>query len=553
MKKLICLFLFLPAFAIGQANPPQAMASQESLKKSAETFVTNFMKYWEDKKYDQVMKSMTEDATFTTAVQTINWPDDIKASMASNAIPEFKFDIYSMSSEVFGQSGAIVTIRYIQSTTAQGNTRISDNLDLLVLVMKEGDWKLKSYNPQEFYPVKFSGNIDKKWQTGKSEPINRLMGSMNQMSGIFYYFMEESKKNGISPAQLGKKLGSKFATFWDPSKGFEGLVSGFLWNLQTMSNYIEVLERNGNTAKFKYDPLKQQAKRWNLTDQELLDYYRNAFGEISSYLGGTCSIAEDGNYYVLTLTSVPGWLPPAETQQLKEAVAKGDSAKVYNIRAQYLKKQGKFTEALKMFDKAAGFQPGNEEANIGRITMNFQAGKANDGLKIINQWVEGYPKNYQAWTYKAMAEADMGNTGESLKGFEKLTRLQPDSAAGWVGKGQMQYQLKKYPDALKSFNKAILLDPKRLDVHGMKAAAMARLGKFDEALVICNKVLELSPSNTETIYNRACVYNLKGDKANALADLKKAVGLNPLLKAYAQSDEDFKSIWNDADFKKLTQ
>ena len=39
---------------------------------------------------------------------------------------------------------------------------------------------------------------------------------------------------------------------------------------------------------------------------------------------------------------------------------------------------------------------------------------------------------------------------------------------------------------------------------------------------------------------------------NALADLKWAISLRPELKAYAPEDEDFKSLWDEEDFKKLT-
>ena len=87
----------------------------------------------------------------------------------------------------------------------------------------------------------------------------------------------------------------------------------------------------------------------------------------------------------------------------------------------------------------------------------------------------------------------------------------------------------------------------------MQAATLARLGRFDDAFVSINKALEISPDDPSGIYNRACIYSMKGDKANALADLKMAIGFNPSFKEYAPTDEDFKSLWDDKDFIDLTK
>jgi hypothetical protein len=44
-----------------------------------------------------------------------------------------------------------------------------------------------------------------------------------------------------------------------------------------------------------------------------------------------------------------------------------------------------------------------------------------------------------------------------------------------------------------------------------------------------------------------------GDKANAIVELEKAIKINPSFKLNAKIDEDFKTLYNDADFKKLTE
>ena len=113
--------------------------------------------------------------------------------------------------------------------------------------------------------------------------------------------------------------------------------------------------------------------------------------------------------------------------------------------------------------------------------------------------------------------------------------------------------LNRHEEAVAAFEKALSLDPKRFDVWGMEASELAKLKKYDEALVAINKGIELNPGYAGNIYNRACIYCLKGDKTHALEDLATAFVKMPQLKQHAREDEDFKSIWDDADFKKMTQ
>jgi tetratricopeptide (TPR) repeat protein len=130
--------------------------------------------------------------------------------------------------------------------------------------------------------------------------------------------------------------------------------------------------------------------------------------------------------------------------------------------------------------------------------------------------------------------------------------LQPDDALIWLLKGQILEFMDKNDDALVAYEKATSLDSNNSDAWQNKAGLFAKTNKFDEAISSYNRAIELAPGQPVFIYNRGCVYCLKGDKANALADLGKAISMNPQFKSYAPTDEDFKSLWEDADFKKIT-
>jgi tetratricopeptide (TPR) repeat protein len=119
-------------------------------------------------------------------------------------------------------------------------------------------------------------------------------------------------------------------------------------------------------------------------------------------------------------------------------------------------------------------------------------------------------------------------------------------------KGQILESLNRNEEALNAYNKAVILDPDNSDAWQNQAGALAKANKLDEAIESYNKAIQLAPNQPVFVYNRGCAYCSKGDYAKALADLEKAVTMNPQFKSFAKQDEDYKSLWENEEFKKLT-
>ena len=238
----------------------------------------------------------------------------------------------------------------------------------------------------------------------------------------------------------------------------------------------------------------------------------------------------------------------------QEEQAKGDTVKAHLKKAQLLTKQGNTEEASKIFISLMESEPDNRDAVQGWLMANMKRTPTGEeeAVKSLEELSKLYPKNTGIIFFKAFIESEYGHNEEALKDIDKLINIQPDTALNYILKGQVLYAMEKYEEAFKAYDKATSLNPNRPDVWGMKAGALSEMGKFDDAIIAANKGLELAPNNPTGIYNRACIYSLKGDKANALADLKKAISMNPSFKEYARKDEDFKSLYDDEEFKKLT-
>ena len=239
----------------------------------------------------------------------------------------------------------------------------------------------------------------------------------------------------------------------------------------------------------------------------------------------------------------------------QENQANADTLKANLAKAQSMAKKGKTVEASNIYTNLMLNYPDNKDDVQGWLTLNMKKGPTGevDAIKQLEDLAKMYPKNTGILFFKMFFETKHGQNEEALKDCDKLIKLQPDTALNYVCKGQVLVSLTKYKEGCKAFEKATKLNPNRFDFWVMKAGAEERNGKFNDAIASINKAIELKPQYPANYYNRACFNCLKGDKTNALADLKKAIEMNPAFKQSARKDADFKTLYDDVDFKKVVE
>ena len=94
--------------------------------------------------------------------------------------------------------------------------------------------------------------------------------------------------------------------------------------------------------------------------------------------------------------------------------------------------------------------------------------------------------------------------------------------------------------------------PEFIDGWYSLGLAQIKLGHHDEAVAALDRALGLDPDHANAHYARACAHALTGRAAAALADVARAVAIEPGLRAAIRDDADFEALADAPEFQRLT-
>ena len=121
----------------------------------------------------------------------------------------------------------------------------------------------------------------------------------------------------------------------------------------------------------------------------------------------------------------------------------------------------------------------------------------------------------------------------------------------WFAKGNLLDGVNRHEEALEAFAHATRLKPDYAEAWSNKGNILAKLGRHVEAHDAHSRAIELQPRDAVLWFNSASGCILAGERKDALKSLSRAIQLDPKFKKNAKEDEDFKSLWDDEEFKKI--
>lgn len=120
-----------------------------------------------------------------------------------------------------------------------------------------------------------------------------------------------------------------------------------------------------------------------------------------------------------------------------------------------------------------------------------------------------------------------------------------------IESAQIDLTIKRLEYAYFNLKKGIIAAGSLPYLYLMKFRTTKDSTLLSRAYNVCITLIKYKQDNSSHHYNLACVYALRSQKEEMLPALRRAIELDPSLKARAKIDEDFKAYWDDADFINL--
>jgi tetratricopeptide (TPR) repeat protein len=147
------------------------------------------------------------------------------------------------------------------------------------------------------------------------------------------------------------------------------------------------------------------------------------------------------------------------------------------------------------------------------------AASLNKAVAIYDQIVKLAPEDPDAFNGRGFSYLRLGNLDKAIADFDKVLELKPDDYYTYYTRGKAYYLKGDYERAVEDHNKEIELESVRDIGRLERGYALIKLGRAGEALPDFNRVIAFSDM-AAGFYARAAVFEKKGDKTAAMADLR---------------------------------
>jgi tetratricopeptide (TPR) repeat protein len=193
-----------------------------------------------------------------------------------------------------------------------------------------------------------------------------------------------------------------------------------------------------------------------------------------------------------------------------------------------LRQQGRYEEALKVFDKAIQLSPDNAELwrQMGEILV--QQERYDQALLSYQHALKLNPDHPDA-LYKSGAILDrFGRYEEALADLDRSDKALPNQALTLQARARTLFNLKRPEESLADGQRAYRLDPDNADTCNNIGAALRLLGRDQEALKWFDKALDIRPNSTGFLNNKILLlyYLHRFDEIFALYARIKSLKLN---------------------------
>ncbi len=128
-------------------------------------------------------------------------------------------------------------------------------------------------------------------------------------------------------------------------------------------------------------------------------------------------------------------------------------------RALIASANGRYAQALSLFDDILEVEPSNVNALIGKAVAYRRSGKPQEALNCLDLVLGVQPGNSSALLNRGNILLEQGDADTALESFDRLTQLYPNDEEAWAAQGEVLLRMGREDDARRAFLEALKLSP----------------------------------------------------------------------------------------------
>ena len=193
-------------------------------------------------------------------------------------------------------------------------------------------------------------------------------------------------------------------------------------------------------------------------------------------------------------------------------------------------RRGQFDRAVEQFRSAIDLAPDEPVGYLNLGGTYLALGRYPEAIEVLKKGL-AIQSNADSWTNLGAAYMYVGQWDNAAEAMKKATELSPNDHVLWRNLGDSYDQIparradarQAYAKALGTATASLKVNPKDPAVLSGIALYQAHLGNSQQAQEFISRALEVAPKDSDTLFTSALVYELIGQRDQALKAVQAAV------------------------------
>ncbi len=198
-----------------------------------------------------------------------------------------------------------------------------------------------------------------------------------------------------------------------------------------------------------------------------------------------------------------------------------------NNLANFLKKEGRVTEAIDHYHDALRIRPGFEEAHYNLGNALASEGKLDEAVAQYNKALRIRPDAVEVHVNLGNALARKGRTSDAIAHYNEALKIMPGFGEAHYNLGNALASEGKLDDAIAHYREALRIRPDFVKWHYKLANALASEGRSGEAISEYEEALKRDPDYVEAHVSLGNALASEGRPGEAIDHYKEALRIRP--------------------------